>query len=107
MNELIQQTEKLNLNEKDLHLCVDGLNIATCFFGIRERWEIPQKVFKKVSKFVKAANNSGYTLQIFIDASNKTDEAKAKWKTRRENEVTKGERKVPQGICCCARILTS
>jgi len=59
--------------------------------------DIPQVVTKRVFKFVDAAQKSGWTLEIFIDAAAKTNETIDKWKSRRENEVLKGIRNLPQG----------
>lgn len=54
---------------------------------------------KRIRNFVTATNNSGYTdIKCFIDDSNPSPEANQKWKKRREDEVKKGEKKVPRGF---------
>lgn len=55
------------------------------------------RICARVQTFVTAARASGFEPAAFIDARAPTAEASAKWVTRREAEVAKGERNMPQG----------
>jgi hypothetical protein len=51
-----------------------------------------------VECFVKAAQKSGYILEIFIHAAIETDETMSKWISRREDEIMQCEKKMPHGL---------
>jgi hypothetical protein len=76
-------------------LYVDILNYSHLFFTLHDHWNI-FSAEKKVEKFVNRCRKSNIVLEIFIDGVYITNEACKKWKVRREKEVRKGERRVPQ-----------
>lgn len=78
-------------------LYVDGLNFSNDFGFVNKRWNLDLPI-REITKFVEAAVRSGYTIKIFIDAGIESDEAIAKWKSRREEEVKGEYRDVPQGL---------
>ncbi|KAL6057025.1 RNase NYN domain-containing protein [Balamuthia mandrillaris] len=78
-------------------LFVDILNYTTMFFRTSAAWPTPQAAFRQVQQFVKAARQSGWTLELFIDDRIQTTETEAKWRKRREKEIRMGTRRVPQG----------
>ncbi|CAE7652559.1 unnamed protein product [Symbiodinium sp. CCMP2456] len=78
-------------------LYVDGLNISRYFFPQKDLWDLT-RAFQKVEKFVAAAKVAGFQVSVFLDASIQTDECMRKWFKRREEEVKKMNRGVPQGI---------
>jgi hypothetical protein len=51
---------------------------------------------------VSGCKKSEFHLEVFIDDNNESEEAKLKWKTRREKEIKSGEKAMPQ---CWNRIL--
>jgi hypothetical protein len=63
-------------------LYFDALNYARRFFCDLNFWNL-DKPFNKIKKFVAAAHNAGWHLEVFIDAGIQTKEALDKWKTRR------------------------
>ena len=67
-------------------LYVDALNYGQKFFPVRDPWDV-NRAFSAVCSLAAAARKSGFQLKAFIDASTVTDEAKVKWRTRREREV--------------------
>jgi hypothetical protein len=84
-------------------LYIDGLNQ----FGLRPRGKASKQGSKWLLKghihafaeFVAAARRSGFNvIRVFIDAStgDAGSEAELKWLKRRERDVTKGKREVPQ-----------
>ena len=77
-------------------LYVDILNYSEAFFKPYSRWNL-KKSLEKVKQFVAAARKSNYKLKLFIDDSISTNEAVKKWRKRREREIIKGEKRVPQG----------
>ncbi len=50
---------------------------------------------RNIKDFYHAAKNSGFTLEVFIDAGFQSEEAEKKWKTRREKQVKDCEMVVP------------
>ncbi|CAF0848131.1 unnamed protein product [Didymodactylos carnosus] len=84
-----QQTPRL--------LYVDALNYGKRFFRGRNHWNVIA-VRDEVDKFVTGARQSGYEVTAFLDAEIKTKEAHKKWRRRREDEVRKGWRDMPQGF---------
>ncbi|CAE7381953.1 unnamed protein product [Symbiodinium sp. CCMP2592] len=78
-------------------LYVDGLNISRYFFPQKDLWDLT-RAFRKVEKFVAAAKVAGFEVSVFLDASIQSDECMRKWFKRREDEVKKMNRGVPQGI---------
>jgi len=83
-------------NENKL-LYIDAANYTRQFFP---PWETPwnlKTAQKKVRRLCAALKNRGYTIVAFIDDTNVTEEAIIKWRTRRERDVTKKTRGVPQG----------
>jgi len=50
-----------------------------------------------MTTFVTAARKAGLELKVFIDAGIESDEALAKWRSRREEDVKLERRDVPQG----------
>jgi hypothetical protein len=88
---------KLSLNSRSKILILDALNFSKSFLDCENHWNLGYAE-KKVKKFVKSCENSGYELKVFIDGNTGTEEADKKWRIRRENEVRKGERKVPQSL---------
>ena len=77
-------------------LYVDILNYSEAFFQPHSRWNI-KRSYENVKKFVAAVRKSNYKLKLFIDDSIATNEAIKKWRKRREKEVNKGEKRIPQG----------
>jgi hypothetical protein len=78
-------------------LFIDGLNYTTSFFPIRKEWVSPNVALKKIKTFVTSLQRDGWTLEVFLDAAIQSEEAQQKWISRREQEVTKSKRLVPQG----------
>ena len=77
-------------------LYVDGLNLFQS--ATSGRWRL-QKTFGAIAMFMHAAHVSGYTVHVFIDAftGDPESETSQKWVQRREGQLKRGERKVPQG----------
>lgn len=88
---------KHHISQKNRILCVDALNQAHRFFSPGKKWTIPQEAFRRVSKFVQAAKNSGWNLLVFIDSKTVSGKAQLTWKKRREKEVEQRKRNMPQG----------
>ena len=82
-------------------LYFDAANYARSFFCVHQRWNLTAAQ-SKVKKFHDASKRSGWTLVAFFDQAAMTKEAQEKWRKRREREVERGERSVPQG---CLRLL--
>jgi len=79
-------------------MCVDILNFGYKFFKRgTNHWGILRSQ-RKVDKFVDDLERNGWTLIGFIDQGMRTREAIMKWTKRREVELLKGERNVPQGF---------
>lgn len=78
-------------------LYVDALNFSRRFFTDLNFWDL-QKPFSKIRKFVTAAINSGWHIEVFIDAGIQTKETLQKWKIRRELQVRKCKLDVPPGL---------
>ena len=81
---------------KALH--IDALNLQ--LFPITAKMA-PYKVVtlaqRLVKSFVIAARKSGVKITAFIDAAQKSEEAKEKWYSRRTKEMRTGDRKIVQG----------
>jgi hypothetical protein len=78
-------------------LYVDGLNYSEQFGFVTRTWSL-KRPLERIAAFVKAATTSGYSLKVFIDAGIESEEAIAKWKARREEEVRGEYKDVPQGL---------
>ncbi|KAI6659920.1 hypothetical protein LOD99_14260 [Oopsacas minuta] len=76
-------------------LHVDILNYSDDFFSFRN-WNLTT-ASKKVERFISAARKSGWILKVFIDAVIESDEALKKWRKRREKELSKCMKNMPQG----------
>ena len=74
-------------------LYIDLLNIWSEFFPPND-WNL-LRARDRVKKFVEAAFNTGYRISCFIDYKNSTKEADKKWRSRREADITSGQRGVP------------
>jgi hypothetical protein len=98
-----QQKKLANFNNQNDHnkrqrrlLYVDALNFLGKFQMTRPQFNIHRSI-RSVKAFVDSARKSGWSVHVFIDANIQTDEARNKWKKRRESEVRSGKRRVPQG----------
>lgn len=90
MNESIEETgRKL--------LYVDVLNFSNDFGFTTRTWNLGNPVIK-IAQFCNAARRSKWELVVFIDAGIESDEALTKWRSRREEEVKREYRDVPQGL---------
>jgi len=78
-------------------LYMDALNYSRRFFTDLNFWDL-QKPFRKIKKFVKAVERTGWMLEVFIDAGIQTKETMDKWKTRRAEQVRKCKLDVPPGL---------
>ncbi|KAJ1393490.1 hypothetical protein B484DRAFT_459299, partial [Ochromonadaceae sp. CCMP2298] len=78
-------------------LYMDTMNYGTEFFPFSRPWSCT-KSFTRVKSFVDAATRSNVRLKCFIDDAALTAEANNKWRKRRERELIKGEKNVPQGM---------
>lgn len=92
---VVLSTPKEGKRRKPKLLYMDLLNFGGNFFLISD-WNV-RKAFIKVENFVSAARNSGFHLKVFLDGV-RAGEAEMKWKTRREKEILKGEKNMPQGF---------
>jgi hypothetical protein len=73
------------------------LNYGHLFLPLHD-WDL-LRACERVKLFIQAANNSEFNeIKCLIDDINPSAEAAQKWKTRREKEVKKGMKKVPQGF---------
>jgi hypothetical protein len=97
LSDLIQSFAIQNIHSQKKLLYVDGLNYCRDFFTGGPKWISPQKVTQRVYKFVRSAQNSGWTLEVFIDMAAVTDETLIKWKNRRKKEIKERVRNMPQG----------
>jgi len=89
-------TQQPNDGDSKRLLYVDAANFTTKFFPLRQRWNL-KSASKNVKLFCHAVTASRWTMVAFLDQAAMTAEAQVKWRTRRQREVRKGERKVPQG----------
>jgi hypothetical protein len=99
--ELVNSLSCMNLGKKSRQtatvlLYIDVLNYATDFFPLSD-WHVT-RAFSRVKHFVNASAKAGYTLKAFLDDTNITAEAMAKWQRRREDEVKQGKKNVPHGM---------
>ena len=82
-------------------LYVDALNLFNFVARDGQRWSLLEGARKKIERFCKCAEASGWKVKCFIDAgtgdSGASNEAMEKWKARRLDNVAKGKRAVPQG----------
>jgi hypothetical protein len=69
---------------------VDILNYSKRFFTTPNFWNVKFPL-RNIKDFYYAAKNSGYVLEVFIDAGIQTEEANQKWMSRREQQVTDGD----------------
>lgn len=78
-------------------LYVDALNFSSQFGFVRKAFSIhvPKR---EIENFVKACRTSGWEPIVFIDAGIESDEALAKWKSRRRAEVLDCIRSTPYGM---------
>ncbi|KAJ3328939.1 hypothetical protein HDU76_008991 [Blyttiomyces sp. JEL0837] len=65
--------------------------------GAENHWTMTKNLIDRVSEFALASSNSGWRVSAFIDAAMRSQEAQDKWVKRRETEVAKEYRRVPQG----------
>lgn len=91
MDAVDEKTDKKKL------LYVDGLNFSNDFGFVTNSWTLNFPVIK-IEKFVAAAKKAHWDLVVFIDAGIESVEALAKWRSRREEEVRREYRDVPQGL---------
>jgi len=89
-------TEPTSAGTKSKLLYVDAANFTGRFFKYKRPWNLEQAQ-KEVCKMCNAATKSGWTMVVYLDQATMTVEAIKKWRSRREKEVRKGERMVPQG----------
>ena len=76
-------------------LFIDIFNFNAHFYTPNDcHWKI-KEARAKVKAFVQAARDSGYDIEIFIDAALETEEAILKWKSRREKEILDEEKAMP------------
>ncbi len=93
-------------NTSEQLLFVDVLNFGHQFFGgfrgkhnkHQQRWPTLSSAMQKVHSFVETARRSKFELEIFIDDAVQTEEAYIKWRDRREKEVARRNRGMPQGM---------
>lgn len=81
-------------------LYIDALNYAKSFFpvGVRvSHWQLSGAA-ETVQRFVSAAHYSGWEVVAFIDSAYVSEETQQKWRSRREMEVLRQNRNVPQGL---------
>ena len=78
-------------------LYVDMMNYADHIFPMKASWNM-NKSFAATQRFVAAAKNAGFTIKCFLDDAQKSVEAVNKWRSRREREVARGIKAVPQGM---------
>ncbi|KAF9108679.1 hypothetical protein BGX27_008263, partial [Mortierella sp. AM989] len=97
MDEITRKLASTSFSKEKRLLYIDILNFSTRFFTISEHWYFLQ-ARKRVEDFVRHARNSNFEPKVFIDASIESEEAILKWKTRREEEVIRGVRNMPQGL---------
>lgn len=97
MDSLIHNVQSLTLEEAPKLVYMDVLNFAMYFFKIRDHWSFQQAELK-VHKLVASAKASNVRLKVFIDAFIQSEESIRKWRKRRENEVLRSIRNVPQGL---------
>jgi hypothetical protein len=69
---------------------MDGLNYGREFFNIKGNFWTLSESRVLVREFVEAASNSGWKLEVFIDAGISSKEGEKKWLTRREADVRAG-----------------
>jgi hypothetical protein len=91
--------EQPNLEQSNLKLLyIDILNFGNYFFDrTKYSWDLTVP-FKKVQLFVKAMKQANFEIKIFIDEGLESEEAIDKWRSRRENEIKKEEKYMPQGM---------
>mmetsp|Transcript_2305 Transcript_2305/g.3481 ORF Transcript_2305/g.3481 Transcript_2305/m.3481 type:complete len:434 (-) Transcript_2305:42-1343(-) len=87
--------------QKQKVLYMDAANFSASFFPMWRRWDLNQASMY-AQRFCSACKNSGYKVVAFFDQNMLTTEAQKKWRKRREREVRRGERTVPQG---CLRLV--
>jgi hypothetical protein len=94
------QTYKQKQQAEPSLLFVDALNYSREFWRLAKgaRWPSPQDALRQVKRFVDAASQSGWTLEVFIDDRYQSSEALNTWFSRREKEVKNRTRMVPQGV---------
>eukprot|EP01031_Cornospumella_fuschlensis_P038739 gene38739-47098_t len=83
-------------NQPSRLLYVDVLNYSDSFFPLND-WSVT-RAFSRVKDFVEAAVRANLILTVFIDDTTPSGESETKWTTRREKEITKGERNMPPGL---------
>jgi hypothetical protein len=78
-------------------LYIDILNYGTYIFPMKADWNCANAL-GRVEKLVQAAGRSGWSMKAFIDEKTLTAEAENQWRSRREKELRKGIKQVPQGM---------
>lgn len=83
-------------------LYFDALNWLGLFWSQRSGracpWRELERMRRRVTDFVRAANESSFSLTVVIDDTSNSPEAIGKWRTRREKELRKDNRNMPLGI---------
>jgi hypothetical protein len=77
-------------------LYIDGLNFGAVFGFTNKEWDL-RLPLKLIRDFVVTIRNAGITPIVFLDAGIESEEGIEKWKKRREAEVLKQLKTVPQG----------
>eukprot|EP00347_Sterkiella_histriomuscorum_P020929 403335913 len=84
---VITKTKDFKKQEKKFKLLyVDALNYARVFFLNQNFWDL-DSAQENIKRFVEAAYNSCYKVEVFIDAGKKSEEVLNKWYERRERQV--------------------
>lgn len=89
------------VDEKPKLLYMDAANYTNFFFPYGCPWSLA-KATKNAKRFAWVCTQSKWKVVAFFDQSILTQEAQNKWRKRREQEVRKKERAVPQG---CLRLV--
>lgn len=89
------------VDEKPKLLYMDTANYTNFFFPYGRPWSLSEAT-KNAKRFAWACTQSKWKVVAFFDESVFTEEAQKKWRKRREQEVQRGKRAVPQG---CLRLV--
>eukprot|EP00347_Sterkiella_histriomuscorum_P002400 403368305 len=83
MIDLKQEEEKQPLQKL---LYVDGLNFVRNFFLNMNFWDL-DSAFENIKRFVEAAYNTGYDVEVFIDSGIQSKETLDMWIKKREESL--------------------
>eukprot|EP00347_Sterkiella_histriomuscorum_P018214 403346355 len=89
MEELFEINDHKQEEEKQSQqrlLYVDGLNFIRNFFLNMNFWDL-DSANENIKRFIEAANNTGYEVEVFIDAGIQSEELLKRWIERREDIV--------------------